>query len=482
MSPSVTRSFAAIAVLAGVASVVLVVTGVLSPRQQGTFAASADGPITLFDGRVIPAMPRLLDARQQYDVRLKWLEQKHSTLLSMMRKNGVGMWIVVNEEFHNDPVTEYVVPPLTYVSRRDVVAFIDGGADGLKSFSNYWRPTEDYARFVAPLPVPRSDRGLQDTEVGLQAVYKKYQPKTIALNIGGTRGQTSGLTHDTYQFLAAALGDEAQRRFISAAPLIEDYFDTRLPDELEYYRAAVLATDVIAQRALSTEVIKPGTTRAVDVKWFFNQQIANLQADARPWFEIHVAVQRFDPQTGKTIPYVHPAPDDLVFQAGDIVHLDCGFSYLGFSTDWQKVAYILRPGETDVSPGMKLALKNGNRTQDSIRLTARPGMTGYEATLAALKNLDGQDFLPSLYSHPIGYQGHALGPNINARNAIIGPKPEHDSIFRLGAYRSIELSATTAIPEWHGEKLTIPFEDDAYLTEHGYEWFRPVQTRWYLIR
>src|SRR5262249_29923712 len=216
--------------------------------------------------------------------------------------------------FHNDPVTEYVLPALTYVSRRDVVAFIDGGADGLKVYSNYWRPTADYARFVEPFPVPRSDRGLQDTETGLKMVYDKYHPKTIALNMGGERGQDSGLTHDTYLYLAKALGKEAESHFMPASALIEDYFDTRLPDELEYYRAAVKATEILAQRALSNEVITPGKTRAVDVKWFFTQQIANLQVGAQPWFEIHIAVQRFDPKTGKTIPYVHPAPDDLILQ------------------------------------------------------------------------------------------------------------------------------------------------------------------------
>ena len=32
------------------------------------------------------------------------------------------------------------------------------------------------------------------------------------------------------------------------------------------------------------------------------------------------------------------------------------------------------------------------------------------------------------------------------------------------------------------DSLLIPMEDDAYLTEHGYEFFRPYQTSWYLIR
>lgn len=451
--------------------------------QAGAVAAAKPGgAITLFDGRVIPAMPKLLGVREQYELRLKWLEKKQAMVLPLMRKHHIGMWLIVNEEFHNDPVTEYVVPDLVYVSRRDVIAFIDGGPEGLKRFSNYWRPTADYARFMDLFPTPRSDRGIQDTAAGLKIVFDKYQPKTIGVSFGGTRGQDSSLTYDSYQFLADALGPDVKGRFVPAAPLIEEYFDTRLPEELEYYRAAVLATDIIAQRALSNEVVKPGVTRAADIKWFFNQQIANLSVDAQPWFEIHIAVQRFDPATRKAIPYVHPAPDELVLQRGDIIHLDCGFTYLGFATDWQKVAYILRDGETDVSPGMKLALKNGNLSQEAIRTASRAGMTGYQATVAAMKKLEGVEFLPSLYSHEIGYQGHALGPSINARNGIIGPAPARDSILRLGSYRSIELSATTAIPEWNGEKLQIPLEDDAYLTEQGYEFFRPLQTKWYLIR
>ena len=453
-----------------------------STQAVSSSTAQPRGAITLFDGRVIPAMPKLLSVREQYELRLKWLEKKHATLLPMMRKYGIGMWIIVNEEFHNDPVTEYVVPNLVYVSRRDVIAFIDGGPDGLKSFSNYWRPTADYARFIESFPGARTtDRG-PDLAAGLKAVFEKYQPKTIALNMGGRRGQDSGLTYDSYNFLVETLGPDAQKRFVSAALLIEDYFDTRLADELEYYRDAVLVTDILAQRALSNEVITPGKTRAADIKWFYHQQIASLGVGAEPWFEVHIAVQRYDPQTGKTIPYVHPAPDDLVIQRGDIIHLDCGFNYLGFATDWQKVGYVLRPGETDVSPGMKTALRNGNITQDAINKTARPGMTGREATIAAIKQLEGVDFLPSLYSHAIGYQGHAVGPGINARNMVLGPAPARDSVLRLGSYRSIELSATTAIPEWKGEKLLIPFEDDAYLTENGYEWFRPPQTKWYLIK
>ena len=451
-------------------------------RPVGQRPSVSSQPVELFDGRVIPGMPELLGMRAQYEVRLDWLARKRLMLLEQMREHGIEMWIVVSEEFHPDPVTQYVAPPLRYTRRRDVMVFVDAGEDGLAAYSDYWRPTEDYRRFFQPLPAARNARGIQDTRAGLGALMERYGPATIGLNIGGSRGHDSALTHDSYLFLADALGPEAESRFVSAADLIEDVFDTRLPEELEHYRQLVLATDVIAQTAFSNVVITPGETRAGDIKWFFEETIAELGVGGVPWFEIHVAVQRYDPDYGEMIPYVHPAPDDLVFQRGDIIHLDCGFDYIGFASDWQKVAYILREGEDDVPEGLKAALRNANLVHEAFASEPRPGMTGWEATLAIAARLEGVDFLPSLYSHPIGYHGHALGPNINARDMDLSSPPERDSRLRNGAYRSIEFSATSAVPEYGGGRVTIPMEDDGYLTPDGYEYFRPYQTEWYVIR
>ena len=441
-----------------------------------------EGAVALFDGRMIPAMPELLGLRAQYDLRLEWLERKHEILLDLMRERDIDMWIIVSEEFHPDPVMQYVAPPLHYTRRRDVLVIADDGSDRAAAYSDYWRPTADYARFIQPFPSGRDARGIQDTATGLRALFDELDPATVALNIEGTRGQDSGLTHDSYAFLIETLGSEAEERFVSAADLIEAYFDTRLPEELEYYRELVLATDVIAQRALSNLVIEPGVTRASDIKWFFEETVADLGVGGVPWFEIHVAVQRYDEASGAMIPYVHPAPDDLVFQRGDIIHLDCGFDYLGFASDWQKVAYILREGESEVPDGLVVALRNANLVHEAVAAAPRPGMTGWQATLAIADLLEGVDFLPSLYSHPIGYQGHALGPSINARDMDLSSPPSRDSYLRDGSYRSIEFSATTAIPEYGGGEVRIPMEDDAYLTSDGYVYFRPYQTEWYVIR
>jgi Xaa-Pro aminopeptidase len=127
-------------------------------------------------------------------------------------------------------------------------------------------------------------------------------------------------------------------------------------------------------------------------------------------------------------------------------------------------------------------MANANVVHEAFASEPRPGMTGWEATLAIAKKLEGVDFLPSLYSHPIGYHGHALGPSINARNMDTSTLPGRDSILRAGSYRSVEFSATTAVPEYGGGTVTIPMEDDAYLTTDGYIYFRPYQTEWYVIR
>jgi Xaa-Pro aminopeptidase len=162
-----------------------------------------------------------------------------------------------------------------------------------------------------------------------------------------------------------------------------------------------------------------------------------------------------------------------------VIHVDFGLIYMGLSTDWQKMGYILHKGEKDVPAGLKAALKNTNRLQDLIFSIARPGMTGpevYDKTMAECKK---EGIRAMIYSHPVGAQGHGLGASIDFRRGIGGGVDER---FRLGSYMSIELNTSTAIPEWDNQMVTIMAEDDAHMTESGYQWFRPRQTEFYLIK
>jgi Xaa-Pro dipeptidase len=277
--------------------------------------------------------------------------------------------------------------------------------------------------------------------------------------------------------LADAVGEKYEKRFVPAQPLIIDYLDTRLPEELEHYRKAVLATDVITRRAFSNEVITPGKTTVGDVRWWMMQQINNLGLDT--WFQADLRVQRKAKANGNAQQFMETASEATVLERGDVIHVDFGLNYMGLSTDWQKMGYILNRGEKDAPAGLKAALKNTNRLQDILFSYARPGMTGAEAYDKTMAECRKEGIKAMIYSHPIGAQGHGLGPSIDFRRGTIGGEVER---FRLGSYTSIELNTATNVPEWDGQSVTIMGEDDAYMTENGYQFFRPRQTEFYLIR
>jgi Xaa-Pro dipeptidase len=422
----------------------------------------------------IESLPKLLSVREQQAVRESWLKKRLDTmLLPMMRQQKIDMWIVTNEEFHADPVTSHIAPPLPYVGRRDFFIFADRGGDKLDRLALVRYPEEHLKYFFEVLNPPG-----RDIAATLRRLVEERNPKTIALNMGGTRGATNGITQDAYKFLTETLGQDYASRFVSAAPLIVEYLDTRLPEELEHYRTAVALTDILTQRAFSNEVITPGKTTVGDVRWWFLQQVNNAGLDV--WFQPDLRVQRKNQETGKTLQFLSVAEESVVIQRGDVIHIDCGLNYLGLSTDWQKMGYVLREGEKDAPEGLKRALTNTNRLQDALFTHIKPGAKGFEVYDATMADMKKVGIEAMIYSHSVGTEGHALGASIDFRRPAAGAPLEPP--FREGSYTSIELNTTTPVPEWGGQKVTMMMEDDAYLTRDGMKWFRPRQTAFYLIR
>jgi Xaa-Pro dipeptidase len=225
-------------------------------------------------------------------------------------------------------------------------------------------------------------------------------------------------------------------------------------------------------------VITPGKTTVGDVRWWFLQQVNNLGLDV--WFQPDLRLQRHNREARQTQQFLSVTEEAAVIQRGDVIHIDCGLNYMGLSTDWQKMGYVLKPGEQDVPEGLKKALANTNRLQDALFAHIKPGLKGfeiYDATMADMKKLGIEAMI---YSHSVGTQGHALGASIDFRRPSTGVSIEPP--FREGSYTAIELNTSTPVPEWGGQKVTIMMEDDAYLTKDGMKWFRPRQTAFYLIR
>lgn len=415
---------------------------------------------------------KLLPMSQQIALREDWLDKRHGLLLEMMRRHGVGMWIIVNEEFHDDPLTQFVAPPRPYAGNRDIFVFVDAGAEGLKRVALTGYAEESILRFFE---VPEEG---QSPAEALKSLDVRHQPKAIALGIGGKRGVTRSLTKDSHAFLVDAFGAEAEARFVSAAPLIEEYLDTRLPEEWEPYRGLVELTDAVVKQAFSSKVIVPGKTTVGDVRRWLYDRLGALGVGT--WFQPDMRVQRKGGVPAKSRGFLAVAKEDLVIERGDLIHVDFGISYLGLHTDWQKMAYVLRDGEKDAPEGLKKALANTNALQDVLMLkTSRPGRSSadvYDETMAEMKE---RGIEAQVYSHPLGNQGHALGASIDFRSSTRKDSPK---ALREGSYIAIELNTSTPVPEWDGQKVAVMEEDPAYLTQEGWKFFVPRQEAFYLIK
>jgi cyclophilin family peptidyl-prolyl cis-trans isomerase len=418
-----------------------------------------------------PPAPPLPMARQ-IAVREGWLSRRYEMLLPMMRAYGVGMWVVVSEEFHDDPLAQLVAPPRPYVGWRDVFVFTDAGAPGLVRTAIVGYPEENVQRFFdssnEPVPLAKA----------LPDLVATYSPKTIALSIGGARGVTHSLTHDAYQAIVAAIGPETAKRIVPAEPLIEEFLDTRIPEEMPHYALLVEWTDYLARRALSNEVITPDVTTVGDVRrWLYTQSAA---AGFVPWFQPDLRVQRRASAGDTSRGFIAVARESVVIEPGDVVHLDFGLNYMGLASDWQKMAYVLRAAEREAPAGLRQAMANTNALQDTMARLSRPGKPAGDVHTETMAEMKAKGITAQIYSHPLGNQGHGLGPSIDMRSASREPNAPPKPL-RKGSYLAMELNTKTPVAEWGGQPVTVMAEDPVYLTDNGWRFFRPRQEAFYLI-
>ncbi len=168
---------------------------------------------------------------------------------------------------------------------------------------------------------------------------------------------------------------------------------------------------------------------------------------------------------------------------GDVLHCDFGITALRLNTDTQHMGYVLREGETDVPDGLRGALRNANRLQDILLAEIRPGRTGNEILFAAQAVMHREGINGTIYTHPIGDHGHGAGPLIGLWDRQDGVPGRGDVPVRAATWHSIELQATTEVPEWEGQAVRIAQEEEAELTGDGeIRWILHRQDRFHVVR
>ena len=430
--------------------------------------------LSLFISLQLPAqMPRILTLQEQGAVRGQWLKERMETVMpELMRREGIDMWILISREYNEDPVLKTMLPSSWLSARRTTMLVIYDTGDSLETLA--------CARYdVGEVFKKAWDKDKEpDQWKRLAEIVQERGPRKVAVNISEHFGLADGLSAYHHNKLLESLPAEYRERVVSAERLAIGWLETRTENEMVVYQQVCRIAHEIIAEGLSEQVIQPGVTATEDVVWFYRERIRELGLDA--WFHPTVDVQRQDPENFDHLRAFSKRPDKQAIQPGDLVHVDFGITYLGLNTDTQENAYILRPGETDAPPYLKAAFRKGLRLMDILTDEFQTGRTGNEVLAGALEKAKAEGLKPTIYTHPIGYHGHAAGPTIGLWDQQGGVPHNGDyPLFPNTAY-SIELNTAVFLPEWNKE-IRMMMEEDAFFDGETVRYIDGRQTELFLV-
>lgn len=222
-----------------------------------------------------------------------------------------------------------------------------------------------------------------------------------------------------------------------------------------------------------------GQTTTDDIVWRLRQLVTDMGLEV--WFHPTVSIQRADKNNFDHLRSFSGRPKEQTIQYGDLLHVDFGITYNRLNTDQQQHFYILFPDEMEIPKSIQKAFTTANRLQDILTSQFVVTRSGNGMLLNALQQAKEENITASIYTHPIGFHGHAAGPAIGMWDQQAGVKGTGDYIIYPNTAYSIELNAGTEIPEW-GKVVRIMLEEDGFFDGHTFEYFAGRQTAVYGLK
>ena len=405
----------------------------------------------------------------------KILEQRFSDVLPhIMEREGIDMWVLMSREYNEDPVLKTMLPSTWISARRHTMLVIYNPGNG--------QPLERLA--VARYAVGSLFKKAWDKEAqpdqweALKHIIEARNPSKIAINTSDAFALADGMTSTEHQKFMAVLPEKLASRVVSGERLSIGWLETRSDLEMQYYPVLAQIGHSLIATAFSNEVITPNVTTTDDVVWWLRDQTRALGLTS--WFHPTVSIQRQDNEVFDQISAFSKRPGENIIRPGDLIHVDFGITYLRLNTDQQQHAYVLKPGEKDAPASLKNALKAGNQLQDILTSNFKVGRTGNTILSRSRDQAIEQGISPAIYTHPLGFHGHAAGPTIGMWDAQEGVPVQGDyPMFAKTAY-SIELNAASFIEEWKKE-IRIMLEEDAFFDGEQVTYLDGRQTEFHLI-
>ncbi len=404
------------------------------------------------------------------------LEYRMENILpDLMRREGVDMWVIISREYNEDPVMKTMLPS-SWLSarRRTIMVFYDPGVG---------QKLEKVA--IARYDVGRLLKGEWNIDVypdqweALTNIVNKYNPKKIGINTSEYFGLADGLVATEKEHLINVLPSEYKSKVVSAENLAIAWLETRSDMEVSFYKELCALSRNIIMQGFDPKFIKAGTTTTDDIVWRLRQIVTDLGLEV--WFHPTVSIQRDDKNKFDHLRSFSGRPKGEIVQYGDLLHVDFGITYNRLNTDQQQHFYVLKPKEKEIPQSIQKAFATASRLQDILTEQFAVTRSGNEMLANALKQAKAENITASIYTHPIGFHGHAAGPTIGLWDQQGGVKGAGDYIIYPKTAYSIELNAASEIPEW-GKIIRIMLEEDGYFDGKNFEYFSGRQLKVYPLK
>lgn len=297
----------------------------------------------------------------------------------------------------------------------------------------------------------------------------KLDPRKVAINYSRDAPNIDGITFGMYRYLLEVAGPGFEDKLVSSEPLMMSVKGVKLPEEVAALEQAAIATQQILREALSLERITPGRTTELDVGRFLEQRTVELG------FKVSFISVMVGPDRG------HADPTERVIRHGDLLRTDFGVFNQGYSSDIQRTAYLLKPGEKQAPEAVRRMWDTTLRANRAAIAAMKPGVEATKVDAAARKAIvdAGYDEYPHAAGHAIGIKVHDTGP-------VLGPdwKERYGTLvwhpLEEGEVFAVEPMIYHEIPEVGGV-VQVGLEEDVVVEQSGARVMGRPQTELWLL-
>ncbi len=384
------------------------------------------------------------------------LRQKLDLVHGQMEREGIDLWLTLSTEtsLGGDPVvrdllgTDVVSETAILVGDEELVLTAEFDSQGPQQCG--WQ-VQPYSSALGP---------------ALAQTMARLRPKTIGLNISERFIVAAGLRHSEFQRLCAMIPDYV-RSFRNAEGMVVALRGTLVEEEARRVREAVRHTQTIYE-AVATKMLQPGVSE--------RQVAANMREMAKErglglaWGEAHCPIVSFGANAGGS---AHAVPTDTTLRKGDLVVIDFGVRYDGYSSDVMRTFYVDdgKPVDAAIQRGFSTAMA----AMEVCRTTLGAGVVGNAVDKAAKSVIAkaGYEPVPFCTGHPLGRFDHEIG-------ALLGPDtPRYKGAAMLPVLPQAAYALEPMV--WVPGRFRVGVEENVWVTDDGIVDFTQPQTELWMV-